>query len=166
MKRGLIFVFSLLFLSGCANIPQAWQTQIVLPISERAALAEATRISSLPRNKQEAACIKARAQLQNSGVKRVQARLDLAALALAVPHCLPPGTANALLQDLPKNTLLDFMRVLAKRQMEEAEATQQMQGQINRLQSKLDALTRIEQQINQVKDRELHFPTQSKNSSR
>lgn len=114
--------------------------------------------------RRQVVCAEAQTRLQDKNSDDV--RLTLAALGVAVPGCLQPDDVLGLLKRLPDSPLAAYLRAVAGRQAAEHGAFVRAQDKISSLEAKLKALTRIEQQINQVKDREFQDQSQGKTAPR
>jgi hypothetical protein len=150
-------------LAGCANL-RGPSTAVSTVGSESSVLRQAAQVAAMAPAQQQVVCAEAQTRLQDKNSDDV--RLTLAALGVAVPGCLPPDDVLGLLKRLPDSPLAAYLRAVADRQAVEHGAFAQAQDKISSLEAKLKALTRIEQQINQVKDRELQDQGQGKTAPR
>lgn len=183
MTRLIVGLLAALFLGGCANLrkaetqfsPYAFvfggnanthtdKTNSPPFVSESAVLSKAAKVASLPPRQQQMVCSQARVRLRHASPKDV--RLMMAAMGSVVPGCFSPDDVQWLLKGLDVSPLADYLRALDARQTADRQALAQAQGKVKSLEAKLKALTRIEQQLNQVKDRELQDQGQGKTTPR
>lgn len=163
MKRLIAVGVAALWLAGCANL-RAPTTSAPTAGTQSSVLRQASHLAALPPGQQQVVCAEARMRLQDRTSGDV--RLTLAALGVAVPGCLAPEDVQGLLKQLPDSPLAAYLRVVADRQAVDREAFAQALDKVSSLEAKLKALTRIEQQLNQVKDRELQDQGQGKTAPR
>lgn len=180
MRRTLVVATTLLCLGGCASLrtylPEsaapaaasggqtAAATTSALSASQGEVLRQAVHAAGLSPTQQQVMCAEAQSRLQGSGSG--QDRLGLAAMGLAVPDCLPTADVQGLLKRTPESPLASYLKVIADRQAADRKTLQQNSAKITSLEAKLKALTHIEQQLNQVKDRELQNQSQGTTSPR
>ncbi|OBS09012.1 hypothetical protein [Acidihalobacter prosperus] len=178
---GLLLLTGLLSLAGCARLPAflkapaPMETTPSVPGPKRpetpppplpspsagikALLSYAGAAAALSENRQKAVCEQAKARYAQRPDD--YARITLATLATVVPQCLSVEQREDLLQvlaakrDTPYRGLALILRQVAQREQSDAQALAAAHQEIDTLQAKLKALTRIETQLNQVKDREL-----------
>ncbi|APZ43382.1 hypothetical protein BW247_10015 [Acidihalobacter ferrooxydans] len=165
MRKGIGIALLSLGLGGCAALHPGLSGSRDAGAA-KSALANATHVMQLPASQQRAACASARKQLGSTPPPSASDGLSLVALGLAVPACLAPADIQRLLRRLPKSALVEYLRLLAARQANDEQALLQAQDKITSLQTKIKALTLIEQQLNQVNNLELRHPGQSKTSPR
>lgn len=163
MIRWMVVVMAALWLSGCANM-RAERLTAPIATAENTVLRQAAQVAAMPPAQQQIVCTEAQTRLQDKNTNDV--RLTLAAMGAAVPGCLSPGDVQGLLKPLPDSPLAAYLRAIADRQAAEREAFTQTLDKVTSLEAKLKALTRIEQQLNQVKDRELQDQGQGKAAPR
>ena len=163
MIRWMVVVMTTLWLSGCAGMRV---DRLAAPgaAAQSKVLRQAAQVAAMPPAQQQIVCTEAQMRLQDKNTNDV--RLALAAMGVAVPGCLSPDDVQGLLKPLPDSSLAAYLRAIADRQAAEREAFTQTQDKVTSLEAKLKALTRIEQQLNQVKDRELQDQGQGKAAPR
>lgn len=163
MIRWMVVVMTTLWLSGCAGMRV---DRLAAPgaAAQSKVLRQAAQVAAMPPAQQQVVCAEAQTRLQDKNT--VDVRLTLAAIGVAVPGCLPPDDVQGLLKQLPNSPLAAYLRAIADRQSAEHEAFAQALDKVSSLEAKLKALTRIEQQLNQVKDRELQDQGQGKTAPR
>lgn len=162
--RLLVALLASLLLGGCAGLPMGGGQASGTAQEQSALLRQAAEVAALPSAQQQIVCAEAQARLQDRHTD--ETRLTLAAMGVVVPDCLSPGDVSGLLKGLPDSPLAAYLGALAARQTAQRQALAQAQDKVSSLQAKLKALTRIEQQINQVKDRELQDRGQGKTAPR
>lgn len=163
MTRWITVGVAVLWLGGCANM-RAPGPVVSANGTQGAILRQAAQVAAMPPAQQQVVCAEAQTRLQDKNTGDV--RLTLAAIGVAVPGCLPPDDVQGLLKQLPDSPLAAYLRAIADRQSAEHEAFAQALDKVSSLEAKLKALTRIEQQLNQVKDRELQDQGQGKTAPR
>lgn len=169
-----------LALSGCANTPffrgpeesellhtasSGSRQELLLPaVPEsyagiQAMLIYGSEISGLPRKDQAAACFQAKTRLRmHSNDTR---RMTLAMIGVIVPGCIASGQLVSLLLPITKNRVSAYQGLavilvnVGQQRTLSDQALAASRHQVVGLQDKLKAITRIETQLNQVKDREL-----------
>lgn len=179
MRRTIITAAALLCLGGCSNLhtyllsepptsanqsPKQGVASPASASSQAEVLRQAVHAAALPPAQQQVMCAEAQSRLQ--GKNPGQVRLALAAMGLAVPDCLPAAAVQRLLTGVPDSPLAAYLKVIADRQAADRKTLQQSSAKITSLEAKLKALTSIEQQLNQVKDRELQNQSQGTTAPR
>lgn len=174
---------SLLFLSlsGCAHIPAFLrqpptrppvvqppvQAKHILPppplptpsAGIKALLNYAGEVAGLPLDRQQTACEQAKTHF--AAHPSDYSRMTLAMLATVIPDCLSPDGSLDLLRSMtikansPYRGLAMILRQLTQQRQATEKALAASNQEAETLRQKLKALTRIETQLNQVKDREL-----------
>lgn len=174
LVRGWAVLTAMFIMSGCAQLPPSFREQSPARHSEqlsslplmptqsagiRRLLDYGGDVAVLPHKDQTAACDQAKTQLNRHPSDH--ARMTLALLAAVVPECLPSDQLHSILEPLANNPESPF-RALARivsnvslQRETSAQALALARQEAAGLSRKLKALTRIETQLNQVKDREL-----------
>lgn len=145
-------------LGGCANLPFGVKAPST---AANSALARAVRLAGQPPERQRVVCADARKRLQGRR-NTAEARFSLAVMGIVVPGCLAPDDVRGLLKGSPDTPLAAYLRVLFDLQSAQRQRLAQMRDKVASLQAKLKAMTRIEQQLNQVNNLELQYQYQGK----
>ena len=175
---GGMLLAGLLSLSGCVQMPTfeggqsigqsptKASTQVPSPppmppsyAGIKAMLDYGGEITTLPSKGQQAACEQAKERF--TAHPSEHARVTLALLGTVVPDCLSPVQLQNVLQPVVNNRASPFrglamlMLNVVQQRKASAQALEASRQEAAGLHKKLKALTRIETQLNQVKDREL-----------
>lgn len=178
-----LMLAGVLGLSGCANLPSFLQSSAAMQPSAahpaavasghppppppppapsagiKALLNYAGEAAAMPPDRQAMLCARSKAQLDAHPGD--YAKVVLGVMAAVMPDCLAPEQMQGVLQgvaashDSPYRGLAAILTAIAQQRQASEQMLTKTRQEATELRAKLKALTQIETQLNQVKDREL-----------